>query len=197
MLWIYTVAIIGKACRPKIRNFMFFFWVLSLVPFIELTKNSLLANLVSVQYTYIDDVYAAINSNRDIYSINKDEYDLMKNYSQTISDKLSEEWITVFDRLKYFDLSGSIYYLATDNQQLIKLAQQTIYVDSELVINTISDILRPYFKNHVAKSSYFPRLASFACFSHNFPYLEIANKMFVQLIYVYKSIVICIIWHKL
>ncbi len=99
----------------------------------------------------------------------------MKNQSQAES-LLKHKWIQIFNKLEYFDISGALKYTSSP-EKFAELSKNSTYIEDEIFINVLHSILSPYFRVHIGKHTYFPRLTSYTCFRPDFPFITEANKM--------------------
>jgi len=173
--WVYFISIFREGNRRKPYILVYILWLISIIPIVEIYKNSLLANLVSIPDLLVDDIGDLLVENRKIYAFNELKIKTMKNISRADS-LLKEKWIKIFEKLSFFDLSTSLKY-SNSNEEFTELTKHSTYIVDEIASQVLFLILSRYFRVHIGKHSYFPKLTSYACFSPDFPYIQHANKM--------------------
>jgi hypothetical protein len=168
----YFVCILGKGNRyePHVINYLL--WMISIIPLIEIYRNSLLANLVSNTDVLVDDIDDLITANRKIFALNEFDLKSMKNQSR-VESLLKQKWIEIFEKIEYFNVGSTLQYLEEVNERL----KFSTYIDNNLRSEIMTRILSRYFRVHIGEQLYFPKLSSFSCFRPDFPFMTDANRM--------------------
>ncbi len=174
-LWTYFICILGKGNRYEPHVITYLLWIISIIPLVEIYRNSLLANLVSNTDVLVDDIDDLITANRKIFSLNEIDLKSMKNQSR-VESLLKEKWIEIFEKIEYFYIGSTLQYLDS-LEEVNERSKFSTYIDNNIRSEIITRILSRYFRVHIGEQLYFPKLSSFTCFRPDFPFITDANRM--------------------
>ncbi len=174
-LWTYFVCILGKENRYSPHVITYLLWMISIIPLVEIYRNSLLANLVSNTDVLVDDIDDLITGNRKILALNKLDLKSMKNQSR-VESLLKEKWIKIFEKIEYFDIGSTFQYLDSP-KEVNERTKFSTYIDNDIRSKIIIRVLSRYFSFHIGEELYFPKLSSFTCFRPDFAFITDANRM--------------------
>jgi len=145
--WIYFSILIGNCSLKQNLNIMQLLFVLSMFPFIEIIRNNLLSNLISVPERNANNINDLINGYYKPYLIDRDLKKALSEQinKQEIDYKFKEKIIKLNKIVTNFALTDSLGLLK-DRNKLQQLANRLTILKSQMTMPNVKGFLIDYIE---------------------------------------------------
>jgi hypothetical protein len=180
-LWIYFKTLLDKGDQKKFITYSYLFWLISILPVIEIYKNELFAKIVLVSERRVDTIDDIIADGSITVTINeKDLRNLRKESVKTEDDVMREKINKLVSKTITLNADIIFNYIENVSEMKNRLKRVTILED-EYSMRWLYGWTSIHVKTRVASQSYFPSMITPMCFNQNYTHIEFTNKMLVFL----------------
>jgi len=172
IIWILFESLLGKGGRKKLFTISYLFWLISIIPILEIVRNKLFSNIVKVPERIINNMDELLD-NKDINPmvLYKNDYEMIKN----LNDSMGEKFKKLRDKTEMFDESR--YGSVASPIELKTLLKYMAVLEDDFSIQWIYETLKKYIRVHIGTQSYLPVLLTPICFGSNFKDIQLANNV--------------------
>ena len=131
-IWAYIDPLIGRYDNTTFKSFSYTFYLLALIPFIEIIRNELLASLVTMKEVKSDTLDDLLDPEITVFMFREIKY--WKNESRLIADELLErKFDSLFEKSTHSSL-GSWFEMFNNPDQLKKKVRRMACLHDEFSI---------------------------------------------------------------
>ena len=163
--WSYSLPLIQKGRNKKPFIIMYLFWLISIIPLIEIFKNNLLANLVHTPTQYKNNLFDILKSKSWITTLTGNYWSFVQREAH--QERLfKNEFIKLKNRLlllTFIETSGLNYQL----DQVSKSISNIVLIDNENKIKYIHNVIKNRLDLKVSNEKYWPKQISVICLKLN------------------------------
>jgi hypothetical protein len=171
-LWSYYQPLIGKGEPRKPMNFVYLFWLIGVIPLVEIFKNDLLANLVSIPDVYTNNIDDLLDYNRKTFMHRDDIYNF-RGLKIVQDTKLQEKLRRLAEKSDEIEMDSVLKL--RDSPKYLK---HFSFIEDEYSIKWIHGFfVKIGGRFHIGNEKYLPKLISALCFGPNFTNTHLANKL--------------------
>ena len=175
-VWTYIYLLFGKSNLRRDLNIMDLFYIISIIPFIEIIRNNLFSSLVSLPEKYANNMEDMINGYYKPYVIDSTIGKALQIESELPNmDHFFRSNVKQLNKIVTRFYAIDSLSLLRDPQKLAPLSKRLIYLKSEESMPYIKGYLDRLFNVKVGEKMYFPIYISPICFRSNFTHMYIAN----------------------
>lgn len=173
-LWIFLQPLCAKGDRRILYAINYLFWLISLIPFLEIYRNDLLSKLVSSPVRTANSVDDLLSSEYQTAVLSAEIKFFVENESKLKYENMQKfiQLNSKTERINLLKITDKITYkwLKHSSQHLVLLAE-------EEKMKVIYGFLIKFFQVRIGTNSYVPRLLSPICFKPHFRHVQVADKM--------------------
>lgn len=163
--WSYSLPLIQKGHNKKPFIIMYLFWLISMIPLIEILKNNLLANLVHTPTQYKNNLFDILKPESFITTLSRN-YQLFVQREVHQERLFKNEFIQLKNRLfllTFIETSGLNY----QPDKRSKLISNFVLIDNENKVKYIHNVIKDRLDLKVANEKYWPKQISVICLKLN------------------------------
>ncbi len=157
------------------------FFVISLIPFIEIIRNNLFSCLISFPEKYAENIDDLINGYYEPYLIDNDLRKALRDHivsenKQKTDIEFKQKIIDLNQKVTKFRLN-EVLDLLIDYNRLQKLSQKIAILKSESLMPYVKGFFDRIFRVKSGREMYFQNLITPICFKPDFLYITVANNV--------------------
>jgi hypothetical protein len=179
-IWTNINIVLGQGVSIQELKITQLFFIISLIPFIELIRNELVSSLVSVPEKYAENMDDLINGYYKPYTIDKGLHVALKDgINKQETDIEFKQKISDLNKIvNKFDLNEVLDRLIkTDQNKLQKFSKTIAILKSESSMPYVKGFLERIIRIKSGHEMYFQYLFTPICFRPDFPYVTVANNV--------------------
>jgi len=175
VIWIICESLLGKGGRKKLFTISYLFWLISILPIIEILKNELFSIIINVPERMVNNIDELLDEKIMSVTLYKDDFAMIDKESQ-LSFALKEKFIKLRQKTILLEEKAFFQLLKTPDEWKSFIKKMAILED-QFSMQWFYGTLKRYFKLHIGSHSYFPVLLTPICFRSDFKHIQLANNM--------------------
>ncbi len=175
VIWIICESLLGKGGRKKLFTISYLFWLISILPIIEILKNRLFSIIINVPERMVNNIDELLDDEIISLTLSKGDFEIIGKESQ-LSSALKEKFTKLRQKTILFEEKTIIRLLQNPNE-LKSFIKKRAVLEDQFSMQWLYGTFKRYFKVHIGSQSYFPVLLTPICFRSDFKHIQLANKM--------------------
>jgi hypothetical protein len=178
-IWTNTHWILRQSTPKQKLNITQLFFVISLIPFIEIIRNNLFSCLISFPEKYSENIDDLINGYYEPYFIDDDLRDALRDHivrENKTDIEFKQKIIDLNQKVSKFRLN-EVLDLLKDLNRLQKFSQKAAILKSESSMPYVKGFFDRIFRVKSGREMYFQNLITPICFKPDFLYVTVANNV--------------------
>ncbi len=175
VIWILCESLLGKGKRNKLFTISYIFWLISILPIIEILKNGLFSIIINVPERMVNDIDELLDEKIISLTLSKGDFEMIDKESQ-LSSALEEKFTKLRQKTILFEEKTINQFLKTPDK-LKSFIKKTAILEDQYSMQWLYGTFKRYFKVHIGSHSYFPVLLTPICFRSEFKHIQLANNM--------------------
>jgi hypothetical protein len=175
VIWIICESLLGKGKRNKLFTISYLFWLISILPIIEILKNELFSIIINVPERMVNNIDELLDEKMMSLTFSKGDFEMIDKESQ-LSSALEEKFIKLSQKTILFEEKTIKRFIKTPNE-LENFIKKMAVLEDQYSMQWLYGTFKRYFKVHIGSHSYFPVLLTPICFRSDFKHIQLANNM--------------------